>query len=371
MIPLSRRSVGAGGLGLILGTAGAAAAAPLARSGPLAPQARMTTQRFAFVSAGRRLVGLYDTPADGAARGLVVILHGYGATDIANRTSWFDLRSRFTALGLATLVWDKPGCGESEGVFDPDQPVAERAAEVLDAAAQVRASGLPGADRIGLWGISRAGWIAPLALDRAPALAFWISVSGTDARESFGYLLETNLPLEGRSPDEVAALLGEWRRGQELTRAGAPFAEVLAATTRLRADPFLVWLGARWDEAGYLADQARYRSGVYSVDSASGLRVYVPDFEALLSRITVPVLALFGERDTSVDWRSTAALYARTMGANPRADLTVRTFPDGNHNLHRSATGGLREMIDMPERRAVDGYYETMAGWLGEKVGAG
>jgi pimeloyl-ACP methyl ester carboxylesterase len=136
------------------------------------------------------------------------------------------------------------------------------------------------------------------------------------------------------------------------TRAGAPFADVLAATTRLRADPFLVWLGARWDEAGYLADQARYRGGVYTVDAASGLRVYVPDFEALLSRITVPVLALFGERDTSVDWRSTAALYARTMGANPRADLTVRTFPDGNPNLHRSRTDGLREMIDRPERRA-------------------
>ncbi|MFN9250151.1 MAG: hypothetical protein ACK58O_03560 [Brevundimonas sp.] len=97
----------------------------------------------------------------------------------------------------------------------------------------------------------------------------------------------------------------------------------------------------------------------------------MPDFEALLSRITVPVLALFGERDTRVDWRSTAALYARTMGPNPRADLTVRTFPDSNHNLHRSPTGGLREMIGMPERRAVEGYYETMAAWLGEKVGAG
>ncbi|MFN7232489.1 MAG: hypothetical protein ACK5U9_11840 [Brevundimonas sp.] len=70
-------------------------------------------------------------------------------------------------------------------------------------------------------------------------------------------------------------------------------------------------------------------------------------------------------------WRSTAALYARTLGAHPRADLTVRTFPDGNHNLHRSPTGGLREMIGMPERRAVEGDYETMAGWLEEKVGAG
>lgn len=96
--------------------------------------------------------------------------------------------------------------------------------------------------------------------------------------------------------------------------------------------------------------------------------IYVPDFEALLSRLDVPVLALFGERDTSVDWRSAAALYARTVGANPRAHLTVRTFPDGNHNLQQARTGGLREMIEMTDRRAVEGDYETMEGWLREKV---
>lgn len=362
MTPLSRRSVGAGGLGLLLGSAGATRA-----QGP-APQARMSTRRFEFVSNGRRLVGLYDTSGDGAARALIVIVHGYGATDIASRTTYHDLRSRFTALGIATLIWDKPGCGESEGVFDPNQPVAESAGEVLDAVAQVRALGLPGADRIGLWGISRAGWIAPLALDRDPSLAFWISVSGVDDRESFGYLLASNLPLEGRSDAEVAALPGEWRRGLALTRAGASYADFLAATTRLRADPFLAWLGARWDETGYLADQARYRSGAYTVDEASGLMIYVPDFEALLSRLDVPVLALFGERDTSVDWRSAAALYARTVGANPRAHLTVRTFPDGNHNLQQARTGGLREMIGMTERRAVEGYYATMEGWLRDRV---
>src|SRR5688572_31646632 len=46
--------------------------------------------------------------------------------------------------------------------------------------------------------------------------------------------------------------------------------------------------------------------------------------------------SLFGEKDRNVDWRKTRALYAETIGRNPRARLTVRTFPDGNHNLHRS-----------------------------------
>jgi hypothetical protein len=80
--------------------------------------ATMTTQRFEFVSNGNRLSGFVDVPAGGAARAMIVIIHGYGKTDVAGRTSYYDLRSRFTQLGISTLLWDKPGCGESKGTFD-------------------------------------------------------------------------------------------------------------------------------------------------------------------------------------------------------------------------------------------------------------
>ena len=95
--------------------------------------ATMTTQRFEFVSNGNRLSGFFDVPASGAARAMIVIIHGYGKTDVAGRSSYYDLRSRFTQLGISTLIWDKPGCGESQGTFDADQPVASSAREVLDA----------------------------------------------------------------------------------------------------------------------------------------------------------------------------------------------------------------------------------------------
>jgi hypothetical protein len=66
----------------------------------------------------------------------------------------------------------------------------------------------------------------------------------------------------------------------------------------------------------------------------------------------------------NVDWRRTKAFYERTIGANPEASLSVRTFPDANHNLHRAATGGLREMEEMTERVPSDGYYEAQLDWL-------
>ncbi len=345
-------------LALFLGSSSAAVAAP------------MNTQRFEFVSDGNRLSGFVDVPADGAARAMIVIVHGYGETDVAGRTSYYDLRSRFTELGISTLIWDKPGCGESEGTFDANQPVEGSAREVLDAIRQVRGSGLPGSQKIGLWGISRAGWIAPLAIAQDPDIAFWISVSGTDDKENFPYLLESNLRIEGRSETEIQSLLGELRRGFEITSRGGSFEDYLAATQNLRRDPFMTFLSGGRDEneAAFLAEQQKFLSGAFQVDEATGLMIYVPQFERLLAGVNVPVLALFGERDRNVNWRNTVALYSRTIGQNPRASLTIRTFPDGNHNLQQAPTGGLREMIEMTERRASNGYFEAMEDWLRRNV---
>jgi uncharacterized protein len=208
--------------------------------------ATMTTQRFEFVSNGNQLSGFVDVPA-GAARAMTVIIHGYGKTDVAGRTSYYDLRSRFTQLGISTLIWDKPGCGESKGTFDADQPVESIAREVLDAIRHARESKLPGSQKVGLWGISRAGWIAPLAITQDPKIAFWISVSGTDDEENFPYLLESNLRIEGRTEAEIKLLLGEWRHGFEITSRGGAFEDYLAATETLRRDPFMVFLSGGKD----------------------------------------------------------------------------------------------------------------------------
>jgi pimeloyl-ACP methyl ester carboxylesterase len=326
----------------------------------------MTTQSFEFVSNGNRLSGFVDVPAGGAARAMIVIIHGYGKTDVAGRTSYYDLRSRFTQLGISTLIWDKPGCGESQGTFDADQPVESSATEVLDAIRRARESKLPGSQKVGLWVISRAGWIAPLAITQDPKIAFWISVSGTDDKENFSYLLESNLRIEGRTEAEIKLLLGEWRRGFEITSQGGTFEDYLAATQTLRHDPFMVFLsgGKDEDKAAFLAEQKQFLSGTFQVDKASGLMIYVPNFEHMLARVNVPVLAIFGEKDRNVNWRNTVALYSGTIGKNPNSNLTIRTFPDGNHNLQQAQTGGLREMLQMSEHRASGGYFEAMADWL-------
>ena len=239
----------------------------------------------------------------------------------------------------------------------------------MAAIAELKRRGIAGSDRIGLWGISRAGWICPLVIERLPSVAFWISVSGTDDKESFGYLLESNLRIEGRSEPVVRSLLEEWRRGNEILRQGGSFEENQRATRNLRQDPFFKSFFAGEDtEAAYLREQKALLAEHPLFDEASGLKVYVPGFRQILKAIRCPVLALFGEKDSVVDWRSTIALYKETIGSRGNGDLAIRTFPSCNHNMLQCQTCGVREDRESTgPRRPCDGYQDAIITWIKEK----
>ncbi|MFK7887628.1 MAG: alpha/beta hydrolase family protein [Gammaproteobacteria bacterium] len=341
----------------------------LVRAGvTIADEPSMATEPVQFEANGRTLSGLYSAPVGQVAQALVIIVHGYGKTNVLKANAYYDLRTRLADQGIASFVWDKPGCGDSEGEFDANQPVASSAQEVVAAAAFLRVEQLPGTGQIGLWGISRAGWIAPLALAKDPALAFWISVSGVDDKESFGYLLASNWRIEGYDQSAIDRLLAQWMRGNAIAMGAGSYNDYVAATTDYHADPFVQFVSGRdgmISEEVFESWRAAWKAMSPSVDPKTGLAIYVEDFPQLLSGLNVPVLAMFGEKDTSVDWRAARALYQKTIGANPKANLTIRTFPDGNHNLHVSETGGFREMMEVlndPQR--VPGYYGAMFGWL-------
>ncbi|MBX2821219.1 MAG: alpha/beta hydrolase [Rhodothermaceae bacterium] len=332
-----------------------------------ADEAPIKTDSFVFEVDGNKLVGLLDSPSTQEPVSTIIIVHGYGATNVVEKNWFYELRSTFGKIGINTLVWDKPGCGESEGEFDIDQPVQSSAEEVVAAVKALKERQIKGTEKIGLWGISRAGWIAPLAMQADPSIAFWISVSGTDDKENARYLLESNFLIEGRTVEETEVLVSEWQGRFNAAWKGGTYEEYLAASTHIADDEFMHFMG--WggtaSEQEFLAYQALFTSGELVVDETEELLIYVPQFKQLLASIDRPVLALFGEKDTNVDWRKTAALYRDTIGRNPNASLEIRTFPDGDHTLRQTKTGGIRELLEQQSRPPyVEGYYESMLSWL-------
>ncbi len=324
------------------------------------------TVDFTFESNGSELSGIFDVPAEQPARALIIIVHSYGETDVRNWISYAPERKRFNEMGIATALWDKPGLGLSEGTFDINQSVHESAQEVLDAAAYLRDIGAPGARKIGLWGGSRAGWIAPIALSEDPDLEFWVSLSGTSAEDNFTYLLLSNLPYEGGTPEQAALLEDEWRAGCEIYRTQGSFADYQRATQTLRANEYIRSMRGEWQtRLEYEMGQLTCKDGECpNTDSEMCDYVWIEDFDMMLSSLDIDVLALFGEKDLNVNWRKTRDLYARTIGANPDASLAIRTFPEADHALNVSETGSLKEMEGMSVRKKADDYFEAQMEWL-------
>jgi pimeloyl-ACP methyl ester carboxylesterase len=135
-------------------------------------------EQVEFLSHGDRLSGSIVIPANGAPYAAVVFIHGSG-----EQTRDLGLASRFARAGIAALVYDKRGVGESGGKYESRQNVSGMNISLLadDAGAALRAlvshpslKGVPA----GFAGISQAGWIAPLAAEKNPLAKFLVLWSG-------------------------------------------------------------------------------------------------------------------------------------------------------------------------------------------------
>lgn len=329
----------------------------------ISSEAQIKKQIFDFEFEGVLLNGVLNMPENAKPKGIVLIIHGSGRTNAVAQEWHKDVRETLVKSGYATYMWDKMGCGKSGGTFDYNQSVQSSASEAITAINTLKKKQIKGSDKIGLWGISRAGWINPLVINQYKNIKFWISVSGVDDKESFNYLFEENLRINGHPEKMIRLLLDELKESVRLTHSGASFEKYMNSTQNLRKNKFLRRFNSNSEttEKGYYDYQKTFMK--QELDKATGLIVYVKDFDAMLSNIKIPVLALFGEKDKHVDWKKTKALYKKTLGKN--TDLTIKSFPGCNHNMYKATTGGFYEFQDnkLPWNRC-DGFLNSMSNWL-------
>ena len=165
---------------------------------------RHDTEQFTFLSGHFKVVGELRIPSGDGKYPLVIMVHGDGP---AYRHYFFSLKKCFLRAGYATMMWDKPGFGRSTGKFSNSHLRRERADILLDAVNHIKSHPRIYPNRIGVWGISQAGYVIPMAYPKTRDISFMILVGcpGEDGIHQTAYLIRRQLEFEGLSKEEAKA----------------------------------------------------------------------------------------------------------------------------------------------------------------------
>lgn len=304
-----------------------------------------------FTNGPDTLAGTLVLPHGRGPFPLVVYSAGSGRSSRDGYRSLPPIWRAFAARGIASFAWDKPGVGESTGNWRSQKP--EGRVDELKAAVAAMAA-RPEVDRakIGVWGISQAGWVMPPAITSGAPIAFMISVSGPEGtgHDQELYRVKQSLTADGFSEAEVADALAFSEARNAILLASAPF-DQLKKLQDERA------VGKRWEKEVGIFDEATYTR------LRGPQETPVPHLE----KIKIPVLAIYGERDMIVDWRESARIYRASLKKAGNKDVTIVSFPGADHVLFPSITGGQAELDDWLGHHFkvfAPGYVDTMADWI-------
>jgi pimeloyl-ACP methyl ester carboxylesterase len=291
---------------------------------------------------GAVLVGTLTLPMEPAAP-LVIGVHG--AEGGTRQFHLFrHLEATLPLAGIATLVFDRRGDGASGGdasTSSYEQLAADVRAWMRFCAADERID----AARIGFWGISQGGWIAPLAAADSPAPAFLVAVSagGVTPGAQMAFATRALLRDAGYGDNAVEQMLTVRRAMDELSHGRMVLSDAQALLDSAIDEP--------WFELAFVPPDA-------SLIDASWAQEMEFDIRPALGTLKIPVLLFYGEHDRWIPVAESADVWRSALGVN--ADLTVVSLPGTGH-----AATFATDPSDWLEHGPVSPDYEgSLLAWL-------
>lgn len=318
-----------------------------------APRVEFRQEEVSFSNGEVTLAGTLKLPLRGGPHPGVVLIHGSGpqTRDYADLQFMSDF---FAINGIAVLAYDKRGEGAS--TKDPgESTMYDLANDVLAGVALLRMHNEIDPDRIGLWGVSQGGWIAPTAAAHSQNVAFIILVSGPAVGVVQQDLdrVEYELRTAGYPEEEVEAAVVHERLFSRAAETGQGWEELEASINRVK-------------EYGWSSLVATPSKEEFEQHGLRWGRFRAYDPLPSLEKTTCPVLAFFGGKDTVVPPERNVHIMKRALKGAGNKDFTIKVFPDANHTMLFTETGAIQEI---PHRtRFVPSYFDTMLHWLLERI---
>jgi dienelactone hydrolase len=349
-----------------------------------------------FDSAQDVLKGTLYMPGSSGSCPAVVLL---GGAERGPRMTYKRLLAeQFAGSGIAALIYDSPGTGESEGNAML-QTKKDRIREAIAAFRFLRTQEGVQPDAVGVYGFSEGAGIALLAAAEETEVAFAIPVSGglgVPPMEQSRYRIEMMGLEAGLAPEAVqkglvfeeiqyALVTGidivEWQLIEMKIRQWPeePWEDLVEVTKRCRDDlsdkekqevkeefarVINILKTQPWFEMAvpdtrkydwFLAlDARRFFWFLKNNPFAAGDWHHNSYELQTLPRVKCPILAIWGERDRYVPWNRSMAVFKNCMAQAGHDDVTLLTIPEASH------------MITLPgkELEFTGGYPGVMKDWI-------
>lgn len=262
------------------------------------------------------LSGTLYLPATPGPHPAVVIVHGSGSQ---TREPYVPFARAFAQRGIAALVYDKRGTGGSTGDWQ-HSPFSALADDGLAAIVFLAARAEIDSSRVGIWGGSEGGWIAPWVASRSKRVAFVIVQSApvVDGVRQHLFQAVEAVRSAGGSAGDVEAGLDYVKMQHRYAATGEGFVQYARARDTNRSG-ILAMLGGpatpddwwwAWSKTRMEFDPLRAWAGV-----------------------SVPVLALWGSRDHNVPVTESSRLLGRVFQGSGNRLTTLIVYSELDHDL--------------------------------------
>lgn len=307
------------------------------------PMPAYREEEVSFSNGAVKLTGTLLIPTSPGRHPAVVFVHGSGPE---GRFASRFLAEHLASNGVAALIFDKRGVGTSTGDW-MHSTLQDLADDAVAAVELVRTRpGIDG-DRVGIYGHSQGGLIAPIAAARSPHVAFVIAGAtyGGTVFEQDLYRISNSLKRSELSQLDQGKAFAFYRRFIQAARTGQGIDALLAAGDSVKAEAWYQWLGIPPRE-DWLWD---FYPPVGNFDP-------LPVWE----RVTVPTLLLYGQNDQLIPVDSSLVRIGRAMDRGGNTRWAAVILPRAAHNF--TISPGPDEPFEW--RRVAPGLPDIVLGWV-------
>jgi pimeloyl-ACP methyl ester carboxylesterase len=254
----------------------------------------------------------------------VVFVHGAGRQ---TRESYREVSEFFARQGIAALIYDKRGTGQSTGAYESREPYENLVNDARAGVAFLKQRREIEASQVGIWGLSQGAYISAVAASRSQDIKFLIVV-GASVADGTKFFYRDNLFRKYGLSDTLRDLAEKAQIGID-TLPHNLHGESLLSTFAARSYP-------------------------------------PPDqfVHPAWSRVQQPVLVMWGQLDQHQPVGESIAGLKNSLAQAKNAKWTMIVLPRAKHSLGISETGAIQEKW----RGYPPGALKTMTDWAHQVI---